>query len=76
MKLFTLGIAVLFGVTESNPWRSLSTFDRRTVTPAGISQRGCLFSQLAVVLFGVLIMAVQFSTPTIRSTLAAGGRMM
>lgn len=73
--LITSGVDALSAVNVSKWSRLFSAFDRRTVDPTEVSLRGFLFSQLAVGSLSVSVMAAQFSTPTIRATLAAGARM-
>ena len=71
MTVVTVGIGVIVCLSVSNSWRTLSLGDRLTFDPTGLSLKGLLFSQLIVGVLGVLIMSAEYSTGTIRSTLAA-----
>ncbi|MHC5263353.1 ABC transporter permease subunit [Streptomyces sp. UC4497] len=76
---FTLGLAVLVSVglgmlisaLTSNEFDKMSTGDKLTFDPTFISFSGLTLGQLAMVVFGVLVVASEYSTGMIRTSLAA-----
>ncbi|MFI5659794.1 ABC transporter permease subunit [Streptomyces sp. NPDC051684] len=76
---FTLGLAVLVSVglgmlisaLTSNEFDKMSTGDKLTFDPTFISFSGLTLGQLAMLVFGVLVVASEYSTGMIRTSLAA-----
>lgn len=71
LALITLGIAAIAGSTVSSSWHTMSSFERLTFDPTGLSLRGTLFGQLVIGVLGILVMSAEYSTGTIRSTFMA-----
>lgn len=76
---FTLGLAVLVSVglgmlisaLTSNEFDKMSTGDKLAFDPTFISFSGLTLGQLAMLVFGVLVVASEYSTGMIRTSLAA-----
>ncbi|MFF3497160.1 ABC transporter permease subunit [Streptomyces sp. NPDC002795] len=76
---FTLGLAVLVSVGlgmlisafTGNEFDKMSTGDKLTFDPTFISFSGLTLGQLAMLVFGVLVVASEYSTGMIRTSLAA-----
>ncbi|MER5443810.1 ABC transporter permease subunit [Streptomyces sp. NPDC002790] len=76
---FTLGLAVLVSVglgmlisaLTGNEFDKMSTGDKLTFDPTFISFSGLTLGQLAMLVFGVLVVASEYSTGMIRTSLAA-----
>ncbi|MCX4829381.1 ABC transporter permease [Streptomyces sp. NBC_00006] len=76
---FTLGLAVLVSVGlgmlisafTGNEFDKMSTGDKLTFDPTFISFSGLSLGQLAMLVFGVLVVASEYSTGMIRTSLAA-----
>ncbi|NED81341.1 ABC transporter permease, partial [Streptomyces sp. SID11233] len=67
----TLGLGVLISVVTSNDFDSMSREDRITFDPTFISFAGMGLGQLAMIVFGVLVVSNEYSTGMIRTSLAA-----
>ncbi|MFJ9178391.1 ABC transporter permease subunit [Streptomyces sp. NPDC102360] len=76
---FTLGLAVVVSVGlgmlisafTGNEFDKMSTVDKVTFDPTFISFSGLTLGQLAMLVFGVLVVASEYSTGMIRTSLAA-----
>ncbi|WP_234009512.1 MULTISPECIES: ABC transporter permease subunit [unclassified Streptomyces] len=67
----TLGLGVLISVVSNNDFDSMSREDRLTFDPTYISFAGMGLGQLAMIVFGVLVVSNEYSTGMIRTSLAA-----
>jgi len=71
MIALAIGIGILATATEASRWATTSAADRLTFDPTALSLTGLLFGQLAIGVLGILVMSAEYSTGTIRATLAA-----
>ncbi|GAB2601100.1 ABC transporter permease subunit [Streptomyces capparidis] len=62
--------ALLCALMNAN-FEDLTPMERATFDPAGLSFSGMFLGQLAVIVFGVLVVGSEYSTGTIRASLAA-----
>ncbi|MEU6991965.1 ABC transporter permease [Streptomyces sp. NPDC046465] len=77
--VWTLGLAVvvtvalgtLISILSKNDYDSLDAKDRLTFDPTFISFAGMSLGQLAMIVFGVLVVSNEYSTGMIRTSLAA-----
>jgi ABC-type transport system involved in multi-copper enzyme maturation permease subunit len=69
--IVTIGVGLIACLAVSNSWKTMSLGDRLTFDPTGMALKGLLFSQLIIGVLGVLVMSAEYSTGTIRATLAA-----
>ncbi|WP_431036834.1 ABC transporter permease [Streptomyces sp. P6-2-1] len=67
----TLGLGVLISVVSLNDFDSMSREDKLTFDPTFISFAGMGLGQLAMIVFGVLVVSNEYSTGMIRTSLAA-----
>ncbi|EDY45972.1 ABC transporter permease [Streptomyces sp. SPB074] len=67
----TLGLGVLISVVSNNDFDSMSREDRLTFDPTYIGFAGMGLGQLAMIVFGVLVVSNEYSTGMIRTSLAA-----
>jgi ABC-2 type transport system permease protein len=66
-----IGLGALFSWASVNQWHRLSTLERITFNPIGISLGGAQLAQLAVGVLGILFITSEFSSGAITTTLAA-----
>jgi len=71
MTVITVGIAVIATGSAAGHWSAMSLADRLAFDPTSESLLGLVFAELVIGVLGVLVMSAEFSTGTIRSTLAA-----
>ncbi|WP_447040047.1 ABC transporter permease [Streptomyces sp. DSM 118878] len=67
----TIALGMLISILSKNDYDSLSTRDRLTFDPTYISFAGMSLGQLAMIVFGVLVVSNEYSTGMIRTSLAA-----
>lgn len=66
-----VGIAALISAVYVNRYNQLSPADKASFHPVAFSLNGLFLAQLAIGVLGVLIITAEYSTGSIRSTLAA-----
>ncbi|MEV3855250.1 ABC transporter permease subunit [Streptomyces sp. NPDC050095] len=69
--IFSVGLGALISALTKNDFKNLSVEDKLTFDPTFISFSGLSLGQLALVVFGVLVVASEYSTGMIRTSLAA-----
>jgi hypothetical protein len=69
--VLTLGLGGLISWAVRSHWSSTSSLDRLTFDPVSTSLAGILFAQFAVGVIGVLFITSEYSSGSIRTTLAA-----
>ncbi len=69
--VLSLGIGALACWAVSSHWDQMTLLDRLTFDPTSQSLTGLLFGQLALGILGVLVVSAEYSTGSIRATLAA-----
>jgi len=74
LVVVSIGIGVLFSAESATQWSHLSPADKATWDPTNTSLGGTLFGQLAIAVFGVLAITAEYSSGTIRSSVAASPR--
>ncbi|MEV7193268.1 ABC transporter permease [Streptomyces sp. NPDC093510] len=67
----TVALGTLLSILSKNDYDSLDTKDKLTFDPTYISFAGMSLGQLAMIVFGVLVVANEYSTGMIRTSLAA-----
>lgn len=67
----TVGIGAIFDAVTAAHWSSFSAKDKLQWDPANNSLAGAAFGQLAAAVFGVLAITAEYSSGTIRSSVAA-----
>ncbi|MET8558510.1 ABC transporter permease [Streptomyces sp. NPDC004959] len=67
----TFGLGVLISVVSNNDFSSMSREERLTFDPTYVSFAGMGLGQLAMIVFGVLVVSNEYSTGMIRTSLAA-----
>ncbi|MGX2994471.1 ABC transporter permease [Streptomyces sp. JNUCC 64] len=67
----TVGLGVLISVLARNEFDNLSPGDRLSFDPTLVSFAGMTLGQLAMIVFGVLVVSNEYSTGMIRTSLAA-----
>jgi ABC-2 type transport system permease protein len=67
----TVALGVLISLLSKNEFDDLSTKDRLSFDPTFISFAGMSLGQLAMIVFGVLVVSNEYSTGMIRTSLAA-----
>jgi ABC-type transport system involved in multi-copper enzyme maturation permease subunit len=67
----TIALGLLISLVSNNQWDNLSATDRLTFDPTRISFAGMGLGQLAMIVFGVLVVGNEYSTGMIRTSLAA-----
>lgn len=67
--LITVGFAALFSATFDT--NGMDAVDRATFDPTAMSFASMQFGQLAMIVFGVLVVSTEYSTGMIRTSLAA-----
>ncbi len=71
MIVISLGFAVLFPAIIANGWHDRSAAERVNFDPVSVTQFGIIFGQLVIAVFAVLFITPEFSSGSIRGTLAA-----
>ena len=69
--LVTLGLGAVICLVFNNTWNSMSSSDQLTFDPTNTSFFGMSLGQLALIVFGVLVISSEYSTGMIRTSLAA-----
>ncbi|MFJ3551023.1 ABC transporter permease [Streptomyces sp. NPDC090114] len=69
--LVTIALGMLISALSKNEFDSMSTRDRLSFDPTFISFAGMGLGQLAMIVFGVLVVSNEYSTGIIRASLAA-----
>ncbi|MEV8317592.1 ABC transporter permease [Streptomyces sp. NPDC059900] len=67
----TVGLGLLISILAKNDYDSLNAQDRRVFDPTFTSFAGTSLGQLAMIVFGVLVVSNEYSTGMIRTSLAA-----
>jgi ABC-2 type transport system permease protein len=67
----TVGLGALFSALTAHHWPHMSAQEHRDWDPTNNSLAGAAFGQLAVAVFGVLAITGEFTSGTIRSSVAA-----
>lgn len=67
----TIGLGALFAAVTNSQWDTFSAEDKATFDAIGTSLSGITFSQLAIGVLGVLLVAGEYSTGMIRASLTA-----
>lgn len=67
----TIALGILISLLSKNEFDNLSRQDRLTFDPTFISFAGMTLGQLAMIVFGVLVVGNEYSTGMIRTSLAA-----
>ncbi|MET9498574.1 ABC transporter permease [Streptomyces sp. NPDC006552] len=69
--LVSVGLGMLISALSKNDFKNLSTEDKLTFDPTFTAFSGLTLGQLALVVFGVLVVGSEYSTGMIRTSLAA-----
>ena len=69
--VLTLGLDALITVAVRSHWHETSPVNRLTFDPVSTSLAGTIFAQFAVGVIGVLLISSEYSSGSIRTTLAA-----
>jgi ABC-2 type transport system permease protein len=69
--LVTLALGAVICLVFNNTWSSMSESDRLTFDPTNTAFFGMTLGQLALIVFGVLVISSEYSTGMIRTSLAA-----
>lgn len=67
----TVALGALISALVRNDWENMSARDKATFDPTFVSFAGTGLGQLAMIVFGVLVVANEYSTGMIRTSLAA-----
>ncbi|MEN8650874.1 ABC transporter permease subunit [Streptomyces sp. 21So2-11] len=67
----TIALGVLISLLAKNEFKKLSTEDKLTFDPTFVSFAGMSLGQLAMIVFGVLVVSNEYNTGMIRMSLAA-----
>lgn len=67
----TIALGMLISALSKNDFKNLSAEDKLTFDPTFISFAGMSLGQLAMIVFGVLVVSNEYSTGMIRTSLAA-----
>jgi ABC-type transport system involved in multi-copper enzyme maturation permease subunit len=71
MIVVTVGLGALISAEQAAHWHHFSASDKRMWDPTNSSLAGTAFGELAVAVFGVLAVTAEYSSGTIRSSVAA-----
>jgi ABC-2 type transport system permease protein len=71
MIVASIGLAALISATDGHGYSGLSAADKATWDPTNESLSGTVFGQLAIAVFGILAMTGEYTSGTIRSSIAA-----
>jgi ABC-type transport system involved in multi-copper enzyme maturation permease subunit len=74
LVVVTVGLGALISAEVAAHWAHVSAADKATWDPTNQSLVGAAFGQLAVAVFGVLAITAEFTSGTIRSSVAAAPR--
>jgi ABC-type transport system involved in multi-copper enzyme maturation permease subunit len=74
LVLTTVGLGALISAETAAHWSHSSLIDKRTWDPTNSSLAGTAFGELAVAVLGVLAITAEYSSGTIRSSVAAAPR--
>jgi ABC-2 type transport system permease protein len=66
-----IGVGIIASAETASHWSTLSLADKVGYDPTNLSLTGLAFGQIAIGVLGVLIITAEYSTGTIRATLAA-----
>ncbi|MFE6753279.1 ABC transporter permease [Streptomyces sp. NPDC057684] len=69
--VLTIALGVLISILSRNEFKNMNTRDRLSFDPTFISFAGMSLGQLAMIVFGVLVVSNEYSTGMIRTSLAA-----
>ncbi|MFD5620282.1 ABC transporter permease [Streptomyces yangpuensis] len=69
--IVTVGFGALISVAAVSGLDNMSALERATFDPTLVSFTGMQFGQLAMIVFGVLVVSTEYSTGMIRTSLAA-----
>ncbi|MFI7012478.1 ABC transporter permease subunit [Streptomyces sp. NPDC050145] len=69
--IVSVGLGMLISALSNNEFSNMSAKDRLTFDPTFVSFAGLTLGQLAMVVFGVLVVASEYSSGMIRTSLAA-----
>ncbi|PWK67418.1 hypothetical protein BCL76_109329 [Streptomyces sp. CG 926] len=69
--IVTAGFGALISVAVASAFDDMSQIERATFDPTLVSFTGMQFGQLAMIVFGVLVVSTEYSTSMIRTSLAA-----
>ncbi|MEK0100913.1 ABC transporter permease [Streptomyces sp. A475] len=69
--VLTIALGVLISILSRNEFNNMNTRDRLSFDPTVISFAGMSLGQLAMIVFGVLVVSNEYSTGMIRTSLAA-----
>jgi len=72
----TVGIAALISIAVSNEWSRMTAEDKAGFDPTDASLQGLVLAQLVIGVLGVLAVTAEYSSGTIRATLAAVPRRL
>ncbi|WP_328469649.1 ABC transporter permease [Streptomyces sp. NBC_00448] len=69
--LVTIALGAIISAVFNSQWSSMSPSDKATFDPTNTSFFGMTLGQLALIVFGVLVISSEYSTGMIRTSLAA-----
>ncbi|WP_028813190.1 ABC transporter permease [Streptomyces flavidovirens] len=69
--IVTIGLGVLISILSKNEFQKMSAQDKLAFDPTFVSFAGMSLGQLAMIVFGVLVVSNEYSTGMIRMSLAA-----
>ncbi|MEV8308046.1 ABC transporter permease subunit [Streptomyces flavidovirens] len=69
--IVTIGLGVLISILSKNEFQKMSPQDKLAFDPTFVSFAGMSLGQLAMIVFGVLVVSNEYSTGMIRMSLAA-----
>jgi hypothetical protein len=69
--VITVGLSAIVCAVVAAQYSGMSDQDRATIDPASISITGGILAQLAIAVFGVLVITSEYATGMIRTTFAA-----
>ncbi|MFD0113533.1 ABC transporter permease [Streptomyces sp. NPDC058320] len=69
--VLTIALGVLISILSRNEFKNMNARDRLSFDPTFISFAGMSLGQLAMIVFGVLVVSNEYSTGMIRTSLAA-----
>lgn len=69
--LVTAALGAVISLVFDNNWDSMSDSDKATFDPTAVSFFGMTLGQLALIVFGVLVISSEYSTGMIRTSLTA-----
>ncbi|OIV35940.1 ABC transporter permease [Mangrovactinospora gilvigrisea] len=69
--LLTVAISMLFGLVVNSTFKNMPAHEKATFDPTSLSFSGFMFGQIALIVFGVLIVSTEYTTSMIRASLAA-----